>query len=228
MLYQVVFLFCKQIKFYMEKIFNLADLEAFERFYRVNFITKLCGIQSANLVGTVDENGVSNLAIFNSISHISASPPCMGLFQRPLTVPRQTYENIKRQGFFTINQVKTSFIKNAHYTSAKFEKGISEFENCQLTEEYMDDFPVPFVKESGIKIGLSFEEEHLIKANNNILIVGKIQKVILPEEALAEDGNILLEKLDTAGVAGLDSYFEINKIARFDFARPMQKVKEKI
>ena len=228
MLCQVVFLFCSQIKIHMEKIFNLADIEAFERFYRVNFITKLCGISNANLVGTMDENGVSNLAIFNSVTHISANPPCMGLFQRPLTVPRQTYENIKNQGFFTINQVKTSFVKKAHYTSAKFDKGVSEFENCQLTAEFIDDFPIPFVKESGIKIGLSFEEEHLIKANNNVLIVGKIQKVILPEEVIMEDGNILLENLDTAGVAGLDSYFEINKIARFDFARPMQEVKEKL
>lgn len=211
----------------MEKIFNRSDIEAFDRFYRVNFITKLSGIRNANLIGTVDENGVSNLAIFNSVTHISANPPCMGLFQRPLTVPRQTYENIKNKGFFTINQVKTSFIKKAHYTSAKFEKGTSEFENCQLTEQFIDDFPVPFVQESGIKIGLSFEEEHLIKANNNILIVGKIQKVILPEDSIAEDGNILLEKLNTAGVAGLDSYFEIKKIGRFEFARPFQEVKDK-
>jgi len=211
----------------MERIFNRSDIEAFERFYRVNFITKLCGIQNANLVGTVDNNGVSNLAIFNSVSHISANPACMGLFQRPLTVPRQTYENIKDNGFFTINQVNVSFIKNAHYTSAKFEKGVSEFKNCQLTEQYVDDFPIPFVQESGIKIGLSFEEEHLIKANNNILIVGKIQKVVIPEIALGEDGNILLENLDAVGVAGLDSYFEINKIKRFDFARPFQEVREK-
>ncbi len=227
MLCQVVFLFYSQIKFSMEKIFDLSDIQAFERFYRVNFITKLCGISNANLVGTLDENGVSNLAIFNSVTHISANPPCMGLFQRPLTVPRQTYENIKNKGFFTINQVKSSFVKNAHHTSAKFEKGISEFEKCQLTEQYVEDFPIPFVKESGIKVGLSFEEEHLIKANGNILIVGKIQKVILPEIALAEDGNILLEKIETVGVAGLDTYFAINKIAQFDFALPLQEVKKK-
>ena len=97
-----------------------------------------------------------------------------------------------------------------------------------MTEQWLEDFPVPFVKESAIKIGLSFEEELLIKsANDNILIVGKIQKVILAEEALAEDGNILLENIETTGVAGLDSYFEINKIGRFEFARPYQEVKEK-
>lgn len=210
----------------MEKIFDLQDLQAFERFYRVNFITKLCGIRNANLIGTVDENGVSNLGIFNSVSHISARPPMMGFFQRPLTVPRQTYDNIKQTGYFTINQVGTDFIEKAHGTSAKFEKGESEFQACALTEQYLEDFPVPFVKESAIKIGLSFEEEILIKsANENILIVGKIQKVILPEEAVAEDGNILLENINTVGVAGLDSYFKLEKLARFGFARPNQSVR---
>ena len=212
----------------MEKIFTLKDIEAFDRFYRVNFITKLCGIRNANLIGTIDENGIPNLAIFNSVTHIGANPPYMGFINRPLTVPRQTYDNIKREGFFTINLVDTSFVKKAHQTSAKYEKGISEFEACGLTPLVHDDFPVPFVKESPIKIGLSFEEEHLIKCNDNILIVGKIQQVILPESALAEDGNILLEEINVAGVAGLDSYFEINKIARLNFARPNQEVRDKV
>jgi len=204
----------------MEKIFDLADLEAFERFYKVNFITKLCGIRNANLIGTTDENGISNLAIFNSVTHIGANPPYMGFIQRPLTVPRQTYDNIKRSGFFTINQVNNSFFKKAHQTSAKYKKGVSEFETCELTEQIADDFPVPFVQESLIKIGLSFEEEHLIKCNQNILIIGKIQKVILSEDLIDEDGSILLEKANTIGVSGLDTYFEIKQIGKMKFARP--------
>jgi len=204
----------------MERTFDLADLEAFERFYKVNFITKLCGIRNANLIGTTDENGISNLAIFNSVTHIGANPPYMGFIQRPLTVPRQTYDNIKRSGFFTINQVNNSFFKKAHQTSAKYKKGVSEFETCELTEQIADDFPVPFVQESLIKIGLSFEEEHLIKCNQNILIIGKIQKVILSEDLIDEDGSILLEKANTIGVSGLDTYFEIKQIGKMKFARP--------
>ncbi len=204
----------------MEKTFDLADLEAFERFYKVNFITKLCGIRNANLIGTVDENGISNLAIFNSVAHIGANPPYMGFIQRPLTVPRQTYDNIKRSGFFTINQVNNSFFKKAHQTSAKYEKGVSEFEACELSEQIVDDFPVPFVQESLIKIGLSFEEEHLIKCNQNILVIGKIQKVILSESLINEDGSILLEKANTTGVSGLETYFEIKQIGKMKFARP--------
>jgi len=182
----------------MEKTFDLVDLEAFERFYKVNFITKLCGINSANLIGTSDENGISNLAIFNSVTHIGANPPFMGF----------------------INQVNNSFFKKAHQTSAKYEKGISEFNTCKLTEQFVDDFPIPFVQESLVKIGLSFEEEHLIKCNQNILIVGKIQKVIISENLIDKDGSILLEKANATGVAGLNTYFEINQIGKMKFARP--------
>lgn len=204
----------------MEKIFDLEDLENFERFYKVNFITKLCGIRNANLIGTTDKNGISNLAIFNSVTHIGANPPYIGFIQRPLTVPRQTYDNIKYSGFFTINQVNNSFFKKAHQTSAKYKKGISEFETCELTAQTVDDFPVPFVQESLIKIGVSFEEEHLIKCNQTILIIGKIQKVILSEKLIDEDGSILLEKANATGVAGLNTYFEINQIGKMKFARP--------
>jgi flavin reductase (DIM6/NTAB) family NADH-FMN oxidoreductase RutF len=204
----------------MEKTFDLADLEAFERFYKVNFITRLCGIRNANLIGTTDENGISNLGIFNSVTHIGANPPYLGFIQRPLTVPRQTYDNLKRSGFFTINQVNNSFFKKAHQTSAKYEKGVSEFKACELTEQIVADFPVPFVQESVIKIGLSFEEEHLIKCNQNILVIGKIQKVIISEDLIEEDGNILLEKANTTGVSGLDTYFKISELGKMKFARP--------
>ena len=211
----------------MEKIFSLEQIQNFERFYRVNFLTKICGPQSANLVGTIDEQGISNLAIFNSVTHISSNPPTLGFFQRPLTVPRQTYQNIKQAGFFTINSVGIDSIKKAHQTSAKFEKGVSEFEKCQFSEQFIEGFPAPFVSESSIKIGLSLEEEHLLQSSGNILIVGKIQKIIINSNILEEDGNILLEKANLASLAGLDSYFKIEKIARFEFARPHLKVSEK-
>ena len=55
---------------------------------------------------------------------------------------------------------------NAHYTSAKFDKEESEFEECHLTEEYLDGFTAPFVKESRLKIGMKFEESIPIEINN--------------------------------------------------------------
>ena len=66
-------------------------------------------------------------------------------------------------GFYTINHVHKSFFKQAHYTSAKFQSDQSEFDVCNLTEEYVDQFFAPFVAESTMKIGMKLVEDIEIK-----------------------------------------------------------------
>ena len=98
--------------------------------------------------------------------HIGANPPYLGFILRPTTVERHTYENIKETGVYTINQITTQIHQQAHQTSAKYERGVSEFKAVSLTEYYHQDFHTPFVAESHIKIGLRFEEEHYVKCND--------------------------------------------------------------
>ncbi len=54
----------------MKKRFSSQDIEQMERRYRGNFINSVGGYKSAVLVGTVDNQGRPNLAIFNSLFHI--------------------------------------------------------------------------------------------------------------------------------------------------------------
>jgi flavin reductase (DIM6/NTAB) family NADH-FMN oxidoreductase RutF len=205
---------------------NLDDILQLEKFYRRSLLNQISGIRSANLIGTRSIAGVSNLAIFNSATHIGATPPYMGFLFRPLTVERHTYENIKTNNYFTVNQVTEAIHQQAHQTSAKFAAEVSEFSGCGLTDVYIDAFPVPFVEESPVKIGLSFEEEHRIKANNTVLLIGKVEKIIFPDEAVDEAGNIDLELLNTVGVGGLDTYYRCEKIGRYAYARVGQEVKQ--
>jgi len=206
--------------------FNFDDIQKLEKYYRISLINKISGLKSANLIGTKSTNGISNLAIFNSVIHLGANPPLLGFIMRPLAVDRHTYSNIKENGYFTINQVSSKIHQQAHQTSAKFPNDVSEFEACGLTETYIDDFPVPFVKESRIQIGLSFQEENLIKANNTILMVGKIEKIILPDEAIDTKGDIDLEALDAMSVGGLDTYYICKRIGRYGYARVGEEVKK--
>lgn len=205
---------------------NLEDILQLEQFYRRSLLNQLSGIRSANMIGTKSEAGVSNLAIFNSATHIGATPPYMGFLFRPITVERHTYENIKANGCFTVNQVTEAIHQQAHQTSARFPQGESEFAGCGFTEEYMDGFPAPFVAESPVKIALKYEEEHLIKANSTVMLIGKIERIILPDEAVDEAGNIDLELLNTVGIGGLDTYYRCQKIGRYAYARVGQEVKE--
>jgi flavin reductase (DIM6/NTAB) family NADH-FMN oxidoreductase RutF len=188
---------------------------------RANLINSVSGCKSANLIGTISGAKQTNLAIFNSVIHIGANPPLLGFIMRPVAeVTRHTYENIKQIGVYTINHVHESFVEKAHYTSAKFDRETSEFAACELTEEYLENFAAPFVAESRIKIGLKLVEEIPIKLNNTILIIGEIEHLLFPENALLENYNLDLNSVGDVCISSLDTYHSVKQIAAFPFARP--------
>jgi flavin reductase (DIM6/NTAB) family NADH-FMN oxidoreductase RutF len=202
---------------------NILD---FEKLYRAAFINSLSGFKSANLIGTISNEGKTNLAIFSSVIHVGANPPALGFLMRPVSVERHTYNNIKQTGHFTINHINKEIFNQAHQTSASYEKDISEFDACGLTPEYTETIKAPYVKESKIKIGLKFLEEQEIKSNGTIFIVGEIVEIILPDNVTAKDGFIDIEKAGTIAISGLDGYHETNRIARLSYAKPGIELKE--
>lgn len=207
-------------------IFTKQNILEFEKPYRTNFINSLSGFKSANLVGTISSEGKINLAIFSSVIHVGANPPMMGFLMRPVSVERHTYNNIKETGYFTINHINKEIFKQAHQTSARYDKDVSEFDECGLTPEYSETNKAPYVKESTIKIGLRFVEEQEIKANGTIFIVGEIVELILPDDVVAKDGYVDIEKAETVVISGLDSYHEIKRIVRLSYAKPGIEPKE--
>ena len=186
---------------------------------RSAFFNYLSGVKPAVLVGTQNAAGVPNLAIFNSLIHIGAHPPLLGLLLRPRTVPRETYANLKATGFYTINHVTTTLIGAAHQTSAKYPAGESEFAATGLTVE-RTAHPAPYVQECRIKIGLQYREEYEIAANGTVLIVGEIVELLLPRGAFDETGFLRHEALDTTACSGLDSYYSVQFQQRLPYAKP--------
>ncbi len=200
--------------------FTYEELMQMPSRYRGVLLNKVSGLKAANLIGTKSKTETTNLAVFNSIVHIGANPPYLGFILRPTTVARHTYENIKSTGVFTINQITVPIHEQAHQTSAKYEVEVSEFEAVGLEAAYYKDFYAPFVAESPIKIGLQFEEEHYIKCNDTRLIIGKIEHLLLPDGLIEADGNIALESLESVAIGGLDTYYSIQKLGRYGYAKP--------
>lgn len=203
----------------METYWSFADIMALPSRYRGQMMNKISGVKPANLIGTKSKEGHTNLAIFNSVLHIGASPPFLGFILRPTTVERHTYDNILETEYYTINQITQDIYKPAHQTSAKYPKEQSEFEAVGLTPYYYRDFYPPFVLESNIKIGLKLEEEYPIKCNDTRMIVGRIEHLILPEKAVQEDGHINQENLGSVAIGGLDTYYKIEELARLPYAQ---------
>ncbi|WP_396212269.1 flavin reductase family protein [Flavobacterium sp.] len=209
----------------MSKIhINKVQIEQLEKPKRVNLINSLGGFKSVALVGTSDENGNENLAIFSSFFHIGANPPLIGMIFRPSPPERDTLFNILETGFYTINHVNESIYKQAHQTSARYDKEISEFEMTNLNSEYKNDFHAPFVAESNIQLGIEFKEKIDISINNTVMIVGEIVQIYIPENCLYDDGFIDLEKANTITCAGLDSYHKTIQLDRLSYAKPDKEI----
>jgi flavin reductase (DIM6/NTAB) family NADH-FMN oxidoreductase RutF len=196
------------------------DIENTPKVERLKLINSISGIKSANLIGSISEDGITNLAVFSSVVHIGSNPAMLGFILRPnADVNRNTYDNIKETGVYTINHIHTSFTQKAHYTSAKFDKEVSEFEKCGLTEEYVESFIAPFVKESPVQIGLSFKEALHIESNGTILIIGQVEHLVYPEESIDEKGYMDLSKLGAVGIGGLNSYYDLHGRRDYPYAR---------
>jgi flavin reductase (DIM6/NTAB) family NADH-FMN oxidoreductase RutF len=198
-------------------LFDSNSISKLDRFYRSNLINSITGFKSLNLLGTLDPKGISNLAIFSQVFHVGADPALLGILFRPNQGSLHSLSNIENTGFFTLNHILPEFISKAHWTSAKWE--ISEFEGVGLTEEYLGDFKAPFVKESEIKIGLSFEEKHHLKINGTTLVIGRINVIQIPDSVLSGDGFVNLQSAKSVAGIGLDGYFFENQITRFSYAK---------
>lgn len=203
--------------------FTRKDIDEMEKIFRINLINSVSGIKPGNLIGTQTNEENLNLAIFSSVLHLGSNPPYLGFICRPNEkVKRDTYDNILSTGYYTINHIQESFVENAHFTSAKFEPHVSEFERCSLTPEFKEEFPAPFVMESKIKLGLKFVEEIPIKINGTKMIIGEIVHLFVDKEIVDDKGNIRLDLVSNIGIAGLNSYYKISKIKEYPYARPYE------
>ncbi|MHA8065357.1 flavin reductase family protein [Aquirufa sp. ROCK2-A2] len=190
--------------------------------YRTNLINGISGAKPACLIGTQNENGIHNLALFSNIVHIGANPALMGVIFRPIGEESHTYHNIQKSGYFTINHITTDFYKKAHYTSARFPMEISEFDVCQLHSEFLANFSAPFVQEASIKIGLKWKEELPIQSNGTILLVGQIEELFIPDHGIDANGNIQMENMNGISVSGLDTYYQLKEIEKLPYAKKDQ------
>ena len=200
--------------------FSESDIQNLEHLYKINLINSCSGYKSANLIGSKSEDGIENVAVFSSVTHIGSSPAMLGFFIRPTTVIRNTYENIKTTGYYTINHIHKGITEDAHHTSAKYDASISEFDATGLESEFKHNFSAPFVKGAPIQLAMQFVEEYEIKANNTILVIGKIVGVSINNDLIEEDGFINLSKAEVAVINGLDGYAIPETKTRFGYQRP--------
>jgi flavin reductase (DIM6/NTAB) family NADH-FMN oxidoreductase RutF len=203
----------------MKTFLDSAALQQMDQRYRAMLINSIGGFKFLSLIGTVDQAGNTNLTIFSSLFHLGANPALIGFIVRPDSVDRHTLSNILSSKIYTINHINENIYKQAHQTSARYEKDISEFNATGLTVEYKNEFAAPYVKESNVQLGVVFKDRIDLVINGTILIVGEIIQIYYPENCICTDGFIDIEKANTITCSGLDSYHSTKRINRLSYAK---------
>lgn len=207
----------------MQTFIDTAALLQMEQRKRAMLINSIGGYKFVSLIGTVDENKITNLAIFSSLFHLGANPALIGFIVRPDSVDRHTLSNILATNVYTINHINESIYKQAHQTSARYEKEISEFDATGLTAEFKNNFVAPYLRESNIQLGVIFRERIDLTINGTILIIGEIVQLYCPQDCICEDGFIDIEKANSITCSGLDSYHTTTKLSRLSYAKPNEE-----
>ncbi len=201
------------------------QVQSLPKYDKVNLVNSITGYKSGNLIGTKDANGNTNLAIFNSVTHLGSDPAMITITLRPNTVDRHSYDNMLEQKFFTVNHINADIIAQAHQTAARYPKEVSEFEATGLTENYRDGFFAPFVSESLIGMGCKYLNSYEIKENGCIIVVAAIETFYFDDEFLDSDYFLNLHKAKTVAISGLDAYVNAQLLDRFAYAKPNQPAK---
>lgn len=200
-------------------IIDSAAIAKMEKLTRVQFATTLPGPKPISLIGTRSADGLPNLAPFSSITHLGSNPILIGMVTRPDTVERHTLRNILATGSWTINHVTSNILEKAHQCSARYPHGQSEFEATGLTELSRPETVAPFVEECSIRYALKLEEIVEIPSNKTKLIVGRVDWVEVPDEALSSDGSLSISEQGSLASTALDTYFTIEQHKRLPYAK---------
>ena len=187
---------------------TLADLERMDNEARARLINCLPGYKSAMLVGTCDTDKLTNLAIISSHFHLGSRPPLLAMILRPDTgrSERHTLSNILETESWTLNAFTLEEAAQAHQTSAPYPKTQSEFDACGFLEEWKPDCPAPFVSTSLLKVACELREHRRLEINGTHMVIGEVTTLHYPEDALRQDGALLLHRMGAVAISGLDTY----------------------
>jgi len=203
----------------MTMLLSRPDIDSMEKRHRANLINSLSGYKSANLLGTINGLGQTNLALMSSVFHIGANPPLVGLLIRPHSVPRHSLENILETGEYTLNTVTKDIYSKAHQTTARYPREQSEYTATGLEEAYSSVKP-PYVANSPIKTGLKLVETQTLTVNDTVLVIGEIIELIINKDLVADDGQIDHAAAGTVAITGLDEYHSASPLERLPYPKP--------
>ncbi len=141
--------------------------------------------------------GRLNLAPFSFFNAVSSDPPLvmLGIASRDDGSPKDTWRNIAERDFFVIHIASVEHALAVVKSAAPLPHGESEIPHAGLSAVPFDGFPLPRLKEA--KVAIACRREKLIEAGDNMLILGRVEKIFLDDSIAQHDAKGRL-KVDAA------------------------------
>ena len=176
------------------------------------------------LVGSLDENGISNLAPFSFFNAFGANPPIIG-FSPALSgrtgLPKDTLLNIKETEEFTVSIVNSSIVEQISLSSCEFDKNIDEFVKTGLTKYKSENIGAYGVQESNFIMECKLHDIISLggKPGSGNLILGEVLQFHINKSILTDTNQVDPYKLDPIARNGGSWYTEAKK-GLFELKKP--------
>jgi len=163
--------------------FELSDLAGVDRY---KLLTGLIVPRPIGWIGTVDRDGVQNLAPYSFFNCVSATPPTVvvGTGSRA-GEPKDTLSNLRDTGVFTVSIVTEEVVEAMNETSAEFPPDVDEFAEVGLTAVVGTTVPAPYVGEA--KASLECEVNQIIPLGEpptSWLVIARVRMVHVADDLL--------------------------------------------
>lgn len=180
-------------------------------------------------VSTINEDGVANLAPYSFFNVFSSNPP-IAVFSSNRRVSNNTTKdtlyNIQLNKEAVINVVDYSIVRQMAIASVEFPSSISEFEKSGLTPQKAEIVSPPMVKESPASMECTVEDIITLGEHGGAghLIICKIHRLHVREEAIDENDRIDPHKMDLMGRMGRAFYCRASGENVFPIVQAVTKV----
>ncbi len=140
---------------------------------------------------TDNGNGTHNLAPFSFFNAITSAPPILMLSVgwKDEAIRKDTWINISERKNFVVHIPCAEQVHDVSNSSSVFPHGISEIDQLNIRLEKIEGWPLPRVK--GAKVAFLCEKYaiHEIGEDPQALILGKINRIWIDEEAVSQNKN---------------------------------------
>ena len=164
----------------------------------INPSTYLAPVPAA-LVTCRDSGGRPNIITIAWAGVICSDPPMVSISIRP---SRYSHDIIKNSGEFVVNIPPTDIVRNVDTCGILSGKKVDKFDEAGLTAVAAEKVSPPLIEECVVCLECRVTE--IVPLGIHDMFLGEVLATHVAEEAIDQEGNILMERINPLGYSPID------------------------